>query len=205
MITLEIAKTDQHFAQILDLQRRYHADALPPDVHAAEGFVYARHTASLLRRMTAELPQAIALDRGGVVGYCLAMPLSMRGELPELVPMFEHFARCTYRGRPLAGMRYFVGGQVCVDRAYRGQGLMGRLYQHVGQTAPAAFELCVTEVAVRNPVSVRAHLRIGFEEISRYSDGREDWVVVAWPIGRQVVPAPPRGGVRRRHRATGER
>ena len=96
--------------------------------------------------------------------------------------MFDQFGRCQYRGRPLSEVRFFVGGQVCVDRQYRGRGLLARLYEHIALTAPATYELCVTEIAVRNQVSIRAHERMGFETISRYSDAREEWVIVAWPL-----------------------
>jgi GNAT superfamily N-acetyltransferase len=187
MIKLDLASTDLHFRQILDLQRLNHAGALSPDVQAHEGFVYAQHTASLLRRMSAELPQAVALADHMVVGYCLSLPLSLRSELPTIAPMFDQFARSAYRGRSLSELSFFVGGQVCVDRAYRGRGLIGRLYEHVRRSAPAEYELCVTEIAIRNQVSVRAHKRIGFEEISKYSDGREEWVIVAWPLRRPAL------------------
>jgi GNAT superfamily N-acetyltransferase len=182
MITLDVASTDRHFEQILDLQRRYHTSSLSPEVQAHEGFVFARHSPDLLRRMAALLPQAIALADDVVVGYCLSLPLSLGAEVPALSPMFDHFRRCAFRGRPLSAIQFFVGGQVCVDRAHRGRGLLARLYEHNRASAPAGYELCVTEIAVRNQVSVRAHARMGFETISTYSDGREQWIVVAWPF-----------------------
>lgn len=189
MITLDVASSTRHFEQILDLQRRYHASALPPDAQDREGFVFAEHSVPLLQRMSAELPQAIAIADDVVVGYCLAMSLSLRDEIPSLVPMFDHFGRCEYQGRPLSALRFFVGGQVCVDRAYRGRGLLARLYEHVRVSAPATYDLCVTEIAARNQVSVRAHERMGFETISTYSDTSEAWVIVAWNLGRPTALA----------------
>ena len=133
--------------------------------------------------MAAEAPQAIALSDDHVVGYCLALPLSLQGELPSLAPMFEQFGRCVYRGKPLSDYRSIVGGQVCVDREYRGKGLMARLYDQLRVAVAGAFDLCVTEIATRNVVSVRAHEKMGFEVISTYTDGREEWVIVAWDLG----------------------
>ena len=92
MIKLDIASSDHHFEQILDLQRRYHTEALAPEVQQEEGFVFAQHSVPLLRRMAEKLPQAIALADDAVVGYCLALPLSLRSELPMLAPMFDQFA-----------------------------------------------------------------------------------------------------------------
>lgn len=190
MINLDVASSTQHFEQIVDLQRRYHRSALLPDTQEREGFVFAEHSVALLRRMSAELPQAIAVaNDGNVVGYCLSLPLSLRKELPSLAPMFEQFGRCAYHGRPLSSFRFFVGGQVCVDRAYRGRGLLARLYDQVRLTAPSTYDLCVTEIAARNQVSIRAHERMGFEVISTYSDGSEAWVIVAWNLTHPAVTA----------------
>ncbi|HJQ99058.1 MAG TPA: GNAT family N-acetyltransferase [Candidatus Polarisedimenticolaceae bacterium] len=186
MIALAVASSVRHLEQILDLQQRYHTATLAQEVQDREGFVFARHSVPLLQRMAAELPQAIALADDVVVGYCLSLSLSLRGEVPALSPMFVELDRCSFRGCPLPSIRYFVGGQVCVDRDYRGRGLLARLYDHVRVSAPASYELCVTEIAVRNQVSVRAHEKMGFETISTYTDGREDWIVVAWPLQRAI-------------------
>jgi L-amino acid N-acyltransferase YncA len=75
-----------------------------------------------------------------------------------------------------------VGGQVCVDRAFRGQGLLKRLYHQIRVSLPSSYELCVTEIALRNQVSIRAHEKIGFQTIATYSDEREQWAVVAWEL-----------------------
>ncbi len=187
MIRLQPAAEDRHFEQILALQARYHASALPAEAQAREGFVYARHSLPLLRRMAAQLPQAVALDGEALAGYCLALPLALSGELPALAPMFEQLGRCRYRGRPLGERAFFLGGQVCVDRPWRGQGLIGRLYDCVARHAPPGFELCVTEIALRNPLSLRAHLRIGFEELARYAGGGEEWSVVARPLRAEAA------------------
>ncbi len=180
MIT--IATTDSHFDQILALQQRYIFRALSLEQQAAEGFVFAEHTAPILKQMAAELPQAIALHDEKVVGYCLSMPLSLAGEVKGLEPMFDQFARCNFRGQPLANYKIMVGGQVCVDREFRGQGLLSRLYNHVRQSLPPNYDLCVTEIASRNRISIRAHEKMGFEAIASYSDGQEDWVIVAWDL-----------------------
>jgi RimJ/RimL family protein N-acetyltransferase len=126
------------------------------------------------------LPQTVALRGEQVVGYCLCMAPSMRATIPELAPMFDQFDRMRYRGRVLAEWDYVVGGQVCVELGYRGRGLVGDLYRSLRQRLPGLPELCVTEIAVRNEISRRAHYRIGFEAVERYRDHAEHWEVVAW-------------------------
>ncbi|MGH8192577.1 MAG: GNAT family N-acetyltransferase [Rhodanobacteraceae bacterium] len=187
MMTITVASSNQHFQEILALQRRYHFRAIPADVQAREGFVFAEHTLPLLKRMAAESPQVIALSGGRVVGYCLSLPPSLQQELPPLVPMFEQFGRCVFRDRPLTEYRFVVGGQVCVDRDYRGHGLLPRLYGQLSISLSTVCDLCVTEIATRNRVSVRAHEKMGFEAISTYSDNREEWVIVVWDFPRPAL------------------
>lgn len=74
-----------------------------------------------------------------------------------------------------------------MDREHRGNGLMARLYEQLRMSLGHAHDLCVTEIATRNRVSVRAHERMGFEVISTYSDPREEWVIVAWDLSRPAA------------------
>jgi GNAT superfamily N-acetyltransferase len=151
--------------------------------------VFVEHTLPMLRRQAAASPQAIALADGRVVGYCLSLLPSMRDAVPVLAPMFEQFGRCTWRGRPLASHRYVVGGQVCVDRDFRGQGLLARLYDQLRVALAGSCELCVTEIATRNAVSVRAHKKMGFEAIAHYGDGRVvGYCLSLLPSLRDAVP-----------------
>lgn len=181
MIAVSTATTDAQLRQILELQHRYHAKTVSPEVAAAEGFVFAEHTLPLLRKMSALSPQAIGELDGRVVGYCLSLPSSLKTEVPALVPMFEQFERTLYRGQPLLAKRVIVGGQVCVDRPQRGQGLLRRLYEQLRDASDA--EVCVTEIAVRNVVSLRAHEKMGFETIATYRDASDEWAIVAWDLG----------------------
>lgn len=182
-VALTTAATDAQLEGILALQRQYHLRAVTPEIQAAEGFVFAEHTLPLLRRMASRSPQAIALAGEQVVGYCLSLVASLQEDVPALVPMFEQFARCVYRGRPLPAHRFLVGGQVCVDRAYRRQGLLAGLYQQIRAAVKGRYELCVTEIATRNLVSMRAHEKLGFRLVSTYHDAGEEWAIVAWELG----------------------
>jgi GNAT superfamily N-acetyltransferase len=178
---LTLARETAHFEGILALQRRNLRHSLSEAQQAQDGFVYVEHDLPLLTRMAEQSPQAIALADRSVVGYSLSMRPSMAEWLPALQPMFDQFDRMHWRGRRLGDFSYLVGGQVCVDPAWRGRGLIGALYACSRDAAGREVELCLTEIALRNVVSRRAHERIGFIEVGRYTDAHEDWSVVAWP------------------------
>jgi len=184
-ITFDVASTDEHFEQIIQLQKQNHSSLISEEQQADQGFVYAQHTVPLLKKMASQLPQVIALSDAKVIGYNLALPRSMKYEIPSLTPMFEQFEKSEYKGKPLPSYKFVIGGQVCVDKDYRGHGLMSRLYQETrNRVLLSGHQLCVTEVAVRNVVSLNAHIKMGFEIVSTYHDGKELWKVVVWDFAK---------------------
>jgi hypothetical protein len=187
-IVFDVASTERHFEQILQLQRQNLFSTISEEQQAQQGFVFAEHTVPLLKMMAAHLPQVIAASNGKVVGYNLAMSVSMKNAMPRLIPMFTEFERSTYKDRPLSAYRFVVGGQVCVDKDFRGQGLLSRLYHETRNRLSSDYQLCVTEVSERNSVSLKAHLKMGFEVASTYHDGKELWHVVVWDFERAATP-----------------
>jgi len=76
--------------------------------------------------------------------------------------------------------RFYVMGQVCVGKPWRGKGVFDLLYQAHRRHLRARFDCSVTEVAMRNTRSLRAHERVGFTVIDRYRDQTDDWAVIRW-------------------------
>ncbi|MDN3584830.1 GNAT family N-acetyltransferase [Mucilaginibacter flavus] len=181
-ITFEAATTAEHFEQIITLQKQNLYKSLTAEEQGQQGFVFAEHTVELLKVMSAQIPQVIALHQGKVIAYNLAMTASMEKELPSLEPMFREFHKVQYKGKVLTDYHFFVGGQVCVDKDFRGLGLLSKLYNASASLVGLDYELCITEIAVRNTKSLSIHQKMGFEIVSTHNDGLEDWNVVLWDI-----------------------
>lgn len=149
-----------------------------------QGFVTVEHDLALLQEMGCPYPHTGAWDeQGQLVGYALVMEPHFRQRIPVLVPMFDLLDSIPYRSRKLATWRYFVMGQVCIDKAHRGQGVFAGLYQEMRQRLHSHFDLIVTEIATRNTRSRRAHEKVGFQDLLIYRglEG-EEWAVVALDI-----------------------
>lgn len=175
------AHEDRRLEQILALQRINTESSISADVARDQGFVTVRHDLALLRAMNQPDPHIVAVADDVVVGYALVMQLNMAERLPILAPMFAQFAFIEYRGRPLSAFHYFVMGQVCVARQWRGRGVFEGLYGAMREHYQARYDLVVTEVATRNGRSSKAHVKVGFETIHGYVDERgEAWEVIAW-------------------------
>ena len=184
-IIYTFSETESDLQQMLDLQKRNLEKNLEAGELAAQGFVTADHSLALLAEMNQEGPHAIAKMENQIIGYALVMTETFKMRLPVLVPMFDEIAATHYRGKSLSEYRYFVMGQVCIDKPYRGQGVFSGLYQAMRKRFENQYDLVVTEISARNPRSIRAHEKVGFEAVHRYrseEDG-EDWVLVVWDWG----------------------
>jgi ribosomal protein S18 acetylase RimI-like enzyme len=166
---------DGELEQILDLQRRNVARNLSEREMAESGFVTVEHTLDVLRRMHALSPSIVAKDGAELAGYALVMPVECRSFVPVLEPMFQRL-----EALGMFQQRFYVMGQVCVASAYRGRGVFDLLYHAHREHLRGRFESVVTEVSIRNPRSLRAHRRIGFEELERYRDATDEWVLLIW-------------------------
>lgn len=168
--------------RILDLQRENLAANIDGDDLRAQGFVTATHSLQSLQQMHELGPSIIAKSGDHLAGYALTMLVEARRCVPILDPMFQLLEQLTWRGRPLRQVLHYVMGQVCIAKPHRGQGLFDALYQGHQAHYRDRFELLATEVSARNPRSLRAHERVGFETLHTYRDEVDEWVVIGWGL-----------------------
>ncbi|AYQ32176.1 GNAT family N-acetyltransferase [Runella sp. SP2] len=174
------AQNDEDLRKILELQRQNLYKNTPSEYQQDQGFTTVEHSFESIKKMNDALPQIIAKDGDLLVGYALVMPRTFGQLIPELVPMFDIISGLSYDGKPLSEQRYYVMGQICVAQSHRGQGIFDGLYAEHKRQLSGEFDLCVTEIAVRNTRSTRAHERVGFRTIHTHEDHIDLWNIVAW-------------------------
>jgi GNAT superfamily N-acetyltransferase len=180
MLQASLVNNPEELGQILALQSRNLSRALPTAEQTTQGFLTVQHDLHTLRIMHSLAPSVIVKDKDKVVAYALTMLTDCRDLIPELKSMFNLFTHLKWKGNPLSDYSYYVMGQVCVDKQYRGLGLFDRLYVQHRDVYRHRFDLLVTEISARNVRSLRAHARVGFQSIHQHRDHLDDWVVVGW-------------------------
>lgn len=170
----------EELQQILELQQQYLAGHKSIEEEKEQGFVTVHHSLQKLEQMHALAPSVIIKDGKKVIAYALVM-LNEAGDLiPELQSMFQLLNRLTYKNQPLNHYRYYVMGQICVDKAYRGKEVFEMLYTKHKELMKEKYDFVVTEIATRNTRSIRAHEKVGFQLLHRFKDEQEEWDVVIW-------------------------
>lgn len=176
------ARTQIDLALILRLQKAN----LPGSISVAEsrdqGFVSVEHDIETLSMMNAPYPHIIAVDDKVLAGYCLVMLQEMREHIDLLKPMFEIIDKQSISGQSLRDLRYFVMGQVCVHKAYRGRGIFYKMYDHMRELMAGSFDMVITEISSHNSRSLRAHENQGFKTLHKFIDPvtAHPWEIVYW-------------------------
>jgi len=172
---------------ILCLQQANLPSTLDADEIKSQGFVTLVHTEPLLARMQQIEAHVIAKDQNEVIAYVLAMTAQSRADIPELESLFQQFEQVSYQGKVISQYQYLIVGQVCVAKAYRGQGVFDQSYQHYRDSYGARYDFAVTCIAAANTRSLRAHQKVGFQLIHQYKNGhQQDWWIVLWDWQNQV-------------------
>ncbi|MDT0556458.1 GNAT family N-acetyltransferase [Patiriisocius hiemis] len=176
MICYKQANTIKELKQILALQKRNLLSGISEEEAKKEGFVSVHHTLELLQQMNESCPHTIAKDGDTVIGYALSMHPKFGNSIEMLKPMFTEIDTVTKKNSTLKN--YIVMGQICIDVAYRKQGIFRELYTAMKAFLLPTFSTIITEVDIKNNRSLQAHYAIGFKKLSTYSSGGQDWELI---------------------------
>lgn len=181
MITYTLAETTTDLKQILQLQAINCEDQITAAEASEQGFVTAKHTLALLDEMNQQYRHVVAKKDGQVIGYALVMLKEFSEKLPVLTPLIKVVEELTYEEVPLNTATYFIMGQVCIAKEYRGQNVFTGLYEKLRDQMQPYFDYVVTGVAQRNTRSVNAHYKVGFKSILKFgAEPGEKWNIILW-------------------------
>lgn len=180
MIEITSVKNEDELQQIHALNKLNLKQNVSAEEKDKEGFVTWLYSMDLLNKMHALAPSIIAKDNDKVVGYALVTPKEALAFHEDLRAAVENMDTILYDGKLLKDYRYYVMGQVCIDKAYRGKGLFSQLYAKHKELYENKFDMLVTEVSIHNQRSQKAHEKVGFKTINTYTDAVDEWNVIAW-------------------------
>ncbi len=178
MVLVKKAETNDELLGILSLQRKNFKDNLTTKEILSEGFVTVHHNLKTLQLMNSHERQIIAVDNGVVVGYALVMTKQLKNNISVLKPMFETLDKISFGTKKISDSVYYVMGQVCIDKAYRGKGIFAKLYEKHKTELGHKYDYCITEVSDSNIRSLKAHEKVGFNNIHSFSDATDNWNIL---------------------------
>ena len=178
---MEIARADtSDYDGILDLQSRCFVDNLSPE-DRRDGFLSAEFSLAQIAAMASDLGIVLAREGKRIVGYACASRLDFMRRPPILDPMLRCLQGAVLQGKGLTKALTFIYGPVCIDREYRGTGLLRRMFATLKRELAERFEFGVYFVAVDNRRSLRAHVDgLGMTQVGTFEYGGNEYHAVAF-------------------------
>ncbi len=173
MIVYGRATSEADLNQILALQQKNLPGVISSDEKKAEGFVTVCHRLDILRAMNDACSHIVEKSEEIVIGYALCMHPKFADEIEVLRPMFDEIDALHPKVE-----NYMSMGQICIAKAFRGQGVFRKLYKTMQEALQPEFGLIITEVDAENIRSLRAHYAVGFEELKTYPSGDRNWKLI---------------------------
>lgn len=167
---------------LLELQRSNLKQNLDSESIESQGFVSFVYDNAIMKRMVDDAPQIIIKDNNEVIAYALTTTVEVGNTMTLMKPLIDIIEKVEYNGIPLSRMHYYIMGQVCVKKGYRGLGLFDLLYQGHKEHLASQYDCIVTEIADDNKRSLAAHRRVGFKTVHEYFDeiSNKHWHIVLW-------------------------
>jgi RimJ/RimL family protein N-acetyltransferase len=175
-----LVTSPEELQQILDLQKSNLRQNVSDDEKRSQGFVTMQFNIPMLQAMHNRAPSVIVKDGDKVIGYAIVFMPEDRHLYPSLESMFHTLEDVYWQNKPLKEFSYYVIGQICIDKDYRGQGVFELLYETHRETYRHQFAVVITEISTSNHRSIRAHERVGFQVIHTYRDELDEWAIVLW-------------------------
>jgi len=172
--------TKKELEQIHNLNQQNLKQNLSDEEMLQEGFVSWNYSFELLEKMHQLAPSVIVKDGSDVIGYALVTLKEAASFHIDFEKMITHLKPVVYEAKPLMSFQFYIMGQVCIHKNYRGKGVFPLLFHQHKVSYGKKYELLVTEISNKNLRSLKAHEKVGFKDIFTYREGIDEWNVVAW-------------------------
>ncbi|KAA9001398.1 GNAT family acetyltransferase [Affinibrenneria salicis] len=142
---------------IMDLHKKFHIDSIAAE-DKADGFV----TTLLNREQMTSLIQNesgafVARDSGRIVAFVFAASWAYWSNWPFFQYMIQRLNDVTYHNEKLSVENSYQYGPICIDKAYRGKGLLNDIFHFSLKQMAERFHYLVTFVNKNNERSYIAH------------------------------------------------
>ena len=173
--------------QIESLQKRYHVSFISEE-EKKNGFVTTLFTPEQLTELIEQEDGiSLACDGDKVVAYAMAGSWQFWSKWPLFQFMIADLPNTQYLGRTLTTENSYQYGPVCIDMAYRGQGVLQELFAHSARQMGKRYPILITFINHVNPRSYKAHTeKVGLEVIKNFSFNGNNYYELGYDTARAM-------------------
>jgi hypothetical protein len=122
-----------------------------------------------IAEMMHRMPLIVARRDRRVTGFLMTTTRTMNAELPVVLAMFRAYS---------GSLDAYVYGPICVDPAERGKSLAAAMFAELRRLEPGREGVLL--IRIDNEASLRAHKRMGMQEVARFKLDGVDFAVFSY-------------------------
>jgi ribosomal protein S18 acetylase RimI-like enzyme len=177
--------TTSDIPQVLALQETYLL-ANTKEEDKEQGFVSTPFSAEQLQEV---------IDFGGfyvaeneskkVIAYLVVCSWDFFTQWPTFKYMASRFPQLTFDGKPVSTENSFEYGPICIDKAYRNQGIAEKLFTFMCKDIKRRYPIGVTFINKLNHRSFNAHTnKLGLKVIDEFSFNGHNFYTLAFKTSK---------------------
>ncbi|HWR89996.1 MAG TPA: GNAT family N-acetyltransferase [Dissulfurispiraceae bacterium] len=136
-----------------------------------DGFLSIAFTPEEFGAMNSDLAVVIAERGGTIVGYLCGTTCTYARQFPILRALLDVLQETPVDGTFLTPSNTFIYGPVCVAKHARGSGILAGLVRTLCDIARDRYAFCALFIADANRRSLRAHLKLGMDDLGTFESG----------------------------------
>jgi predicted N-acetyltransferase YhbS len=153
------------------------------DEDLSQGFLTIPISKKQLDRISSAHGIFVAIHGTEVIGYVMAQSLELAVGSPLIAHMISRVKEIVFEGFSLSSCKLLNYGPVCIEKQYRGKGILDRLFKLMLQTLQGQFDVGIGFVSEQNPRSYSAHKnKLGLRLIDEFEFNGQKYYTFAFAI-----------------------
>ncbi|MES2418055.1 MAG: GNAT family acetyltransferase [Bacteroidota bacterium] len=172
---------------VLDLQRKYLVSNLTLPAQK-DGFVTTPFTIEQIEQVMLEDGLFIAKHENEVVAYIFAGSWAYFNQWPIFPLMTKRFANLTFKNTSISVHNSFQYGPICIDKAYRGTGLLNKIFEYMRLNLQPKYPISITFINKINGRSIKAHTeKLKWATIDEFEFNGNHFLMLAFDMNISVL------------------
>lgn len=159
------------------------------EVERKEGFVTTPFTVVQIEQILEQNGLFVALNEDNhIIAYVFAGSWKYFEQWEIFNFMVSRFPKLSFQSNPITTENSFQYGPICIDKNYRGQGIINLIFEEMRIEFLKKYPIAVTFINKINVISEKAHTKkLDWEIIDEFQFNNNNYIALALDMNRSVL------------------
>ncbi len=159
------------------------------EIERRNGFVTTPFTVNQIEEIIKQNGIFVAENKQGeIVAYAFAGSWKYFGQWEIFNFMVSRFSKLSFKENKITTENSFQYGPVCIDKNYRGKGLLNLIFEEMRIEFLKKYPISITFINKINVISERAHTKkLGWEIIDEFEFNNNSYIELAFDMKNSVL------------------